>query len=267
MFPRGAERCVSWRRHGGETICNGASCMSGQLQRGVAAPIRTTGVRSIARALLLSLCVHAAIVGALWYLISTSLPPTPHDLRVEVELTPRAAPAEVAISTAPAPVEKAIADAVSGKTGKPRAESIVHTQVKIASPATRPDALNAMDINSQGAAAAPPSVQATESAPASRDAPTIDLRVLEWLARYRTYPLAARRAGLEGVVQLRVTLMPDGRFVDARVERSSGHALLDQAALDLLAHAAPLPADFSSERSAQIELRLPIVYRMRASST
>jgi protein TonB len=95
----------------------------------------------------------------------------------------------------------------------------------------------------------------------------IDLRVLDWLARYRTYPLPARRAHIEGVVQLRVVLLPDGRLVDARVEQSSGHRILDQAALDLLTHAAPLPDDLGSARTEQIELQLPIVYRMLPSST
>jgi protein TonB len=241
--------------------------MGGQLHWGIAAPIRTTAVRSLARALLLSLCVHAVLIAALWYLISTSLPP-PRPLRVEVELTPRAAAVAAAASTAPAPVEKALSDTAPGKIEKPRAEHALHTQQKIASAAPHADALNTIEGNSQNlAATAAASLPATEIAQEPRDAATIDLRVLEWLARYRTYPLAARRARLEGVVQLRVTLMPDGSFVDAHLERSSGHALLDQAALDLLAHVAPLPAEFASARSGRIELRLPIVYRMRASST
>jgi protein TonB len=95
----------------------------------------------------------------------------------------------------------------------------------------------------------------------------IDLRVVDWLARYRTYPLQARRARIEGVVRLRVTLMSDGRLVDARVEQSSGHLVLDRAALDLLARASPLPGEFASERFGQVELQLPIVYRMRAPSS
>jgi len=95
------------------------------------------------------------------------------------------------------------------------------------------------------------------------DAPAIDLRILDWLAQYRTYPLAARRARIEGVVQLRVTLLPDGTLTDARIEHSSGHAILDRAALELLSRAARLPDDFGSARSAEIELQLPIVYRMR----
>src|SRR5690348_18199314 len=68
---------------------NGARRMSGKWQDVVAAPSRTTGLRSLARAFLLSLCVHAGLVGALWYLISTSLP-APRGPFVEVELAPRA---------------------------------------------------------------------------------------------------------------------------------------------------------------------------------
>jgi protein TonB len=96
---------------------------------------------------------------------------------------------------------------------------------------------------------------------------SINLRVLDWLARYRTYPLEARRARIEGVVQLRVTLMSDGRLVDARVEQSSGHPLLDRAALDLLARASPLPDELANRSIGQVELQLPIVYRMRAPSS
>ena len=102
---------------------------------------------------------------------------------------------------------------------------------------------------------------------AQEGAQPIELRVLDWLARYRAYPLAARRARIEGTVQLHVTLLPDGRLIDVRVERSSGHPLLDQAALDLLSRAAPLPRDFGSARTEQIELQLPIAYRMRTSSS
>ena len=92
------------------------------------------------------------------------------------------------------------------------------------------------------------------------------MRVLDWLARFRTYPLAARRARIEGTVHLRALLMPDGSLIDARVEQSSGHPILDKAALDLLQRAARLPASFGSTAD-QVELRLPIVYRMAPSPT
>jgi len=233
--------------------------MSEQVHRFVGLPARTTGLRSLARAFCLSLGVHAVLIGALWCLIVTSLPP-PREPRVEVELAPRSAP-PIETAAVPPPVETTIASAAPAKSEKPRAERVVHAQARIA-PRVVSDASDEPVSDAPARVDAEPLTQPGERV-ASRDAVAIDLRVLEWLARYRTYPLAARRARIEGVVQLRVTLMPDGRLVDAHIEQSSGHPLLDRAALDLLARAARLPAEFASERIDRIELQLPFVYRMR----
>ena len=46
-----------------------------------------------------------------------------------------------------------------------------------------------------------------------------------------TYPEAARQAGLQGVVQLRVKVATDGSVASAAITRSSGHPLLDERAL------------------------------------
>jgi protein TonB len=73
--------------------------------------------------------------------------------------------------------------------------------------------------------------------------PRIDLRRLlaEWAAQVsqavarqagRHYPRAALRAHLEGTVLLSVRIGPSGSIDKAEVQRSSGHAQLDQAALD-----------------------------------
>ena len=45
------------------------------------------------------------------------------------------------------------------------------------------------------------------------------------------YPLAARRQGTEGRVVLRARVLEDGRCLEVRIVRSSGHALLDESAL------------------------------------
>ncbi|MBV8081981.1 MAG: TonB family protein [Candidatus Eremiobacteraeota bacterium] len=47
-----------------------------------------------------------------------------------------------------------------------------------------------------------------------------------------TYPEAAVEAGLQGTAVVMVTIDPTGRLVAARIYRSSGHKLLDDAALD-----------------------------------
>lgn len=53
------------------------------------------------------------------------------------------------------------------------------------------------------------------------------------------FPTAARRGGLSGSPLIEVALASDGRLAEARVRRSSGHAELDRAAIEVLQLAAP----------------------------
>lgn len=55
------------------------------------------------------------------------------------------------------------------------------------------------------------------------------------------YPDAARLRGLHGDLILTVVLASDGRVLDARVDRSSGHRVLDDAAKRIVHLAAPFP--------------------------
>lgn len=53
------------------------------------------------------------------------------------------------------------------------------------------------------------------------------------------YPELARRQGLSGDLVLSVELLRSGEVADIRIDRSSGHALLDQAAMEIVSLAAP----------------------------
>lgn len=82
----------------------------------------------------------------------------------------------------------------------------------------------------------------------------------ESLSRYRlalarvvrgwsAYPEVARRQGLSGVVEIAVITAPAEAMPQVVLERSSGHALLDQAALTLIeraVRAVPPPAELPS---------------------
>lgn len=77
------------------------------------------------------------------------------------------------------------------------------------------------------------------------------------LAAHVYYPPEAVARGLEGEVRLLLTLAPDGRLTDALIAASSGHALLDQAALDAVQTMGELPD------TGVRELILPVVFRLR----
>ena len=59
------------------------------------------------------------------------------------------------------------------------------------------------------------------------------------LQRFKRYPLAAK--GASGTVVLRFDLSRAGEVINSTVTKSSGNALLDEAALDLLRRASPFP--------------------------
>ena len=63
------------------------------------------------------------------------------------------------------------------------------------------------------------------------------------LSQHLFYPPQAVALGLEGEVVLLLTLADSGRVVSATVARSSGHALLDQAALDAAQRIGVLPGN------------------------
>lgn len=235
--------------------------MSEQLQSRIGASQPSSGVRSIAKALLISLGVHAVLLGVFWHFVSNRPEPAQRDVRVELS------PGVHAV--APIAAEHTLAAAAPERSERPLKASSAHpsrARAAVAPPPTRAtDRVEPEADRSNTSSATSAALDPLDGRQAQQGTLPIDLRVLDWLAQYRSYPLAARRARIEGVVQLRVTLLPDGRLVDVRIEHSSGHAVLDQAALDLLTHAAPLPGSYSSLRTAQIELQLPIVYRMRSS--
>jgi protein TonB len=222
----------------------------------------------IAKAFLLSLCVHAALAGVLMGWLVLDFPSSRQETRERellVELSPVAHSTTAATSAARVPPEPKLENV--RRTITERSDRRVRTRAPVDQPPARlPDRAESDTSPSSLAHEADATVEAGERQPREGALP-IELRVLDWLARYREYPPAARRARIEGVVELHVTLMPDGRLIDVRVEHSSGHPMLDQAALELLARAAPLPNNFGDARTEQIELQLPIAYRMRTSSS
>ncbi|MEQ1654680.1 MAG: TonB family protein [Nitrospira sp.] len=75
------------------------------------------------------------------------------------------------------------------------------------------------------------------------------------------YPSSARLNGSEGKVVLRVVLRADGHLVDVVVHRSSGHDVLDRAAMETVRLACPIHMK-QALSAAAVAVYVPIVYSL-----
>ncbi len=114
----------------------------------------------------------------------------------------------------------------------------------------------------------PPEARPTEArpAPAARRQPPA-ARARDWQQEVRRqftrqqqrgefYPVEAIARGLQGEVLVLLMLDPDGSVAAARVEQSSGHRLLDAAALDAVRALRSLPADAPRQTLLPVRFRL-----------
>ena len=83
------------------------------------------------------------------------------------------------------------------------------------------------------------------------------------LARYYEYPRRARRLGQQGTPVIIFEFRRDGSLVDHRLRDSSGHSLLDDAALKMLSEAAPLPGVPEDMQGNTFTYALPVRFSLR----
>lgn len=162
-------------------------------------------VLSLAVVALLHVLLAAGLVNVLAY---RSVPHLADPLRVRVFDRPKAPEDEVKppppkIDTAPPPFVPLPEVAVSVTTPPTTAIAAVTTAKPVAPPPPPPAAV-------------------------ARVAPVLDTE----RSSDPVYPPISRRMSEEGLVTLLVLIGPDGSVIDAKVEKSSGYARLDQAALD-----------------------------------
>jgi protein TonB len=186
--------------------------------------------------LLAALLVHGALYAAgVAFLPGPSRreePPAKVDVEIEV------------IAATPAPVAAAARAATEApaprpaRQPRPRAITATFRGVQTIDRAP-PEAPRALDAPARAAPTpGPPTPSRVEAAPSSRPAArATDGAVLSAKPRYRVnpapeYPLASRRRREEGVVMVKVTVDANGAPAAISLAASSGHPLLDAAALD-----------------------------------
>jgi protein TonB len=81
------------------------------------------------------------------------------------------------------------------------------------------------------------------------------------LAEIKRYPSAARLNGWEGKVVLRAVIRADGQLLEVRIHKSSGHEVLDNAAMEAIRLVCPL--HMTNEMAvAEVAVYVPMVYSL-----
>jgi periplasmic protein TonB len=83
------------------------------------------------------------------------------------------------------------------------------------------------------------------------------------IAQAKTYPPLARERKQQGKAFLSFKLDKDGKILELSVENSSGHKILDQAAIKAIKEAAPFPTIPASLNKKYASLKIPISFILR----
>jgi protein TonB len=83
------------------------------------------------------------------------------------------------------------------------------------------------------------------------------------LNKHKKYPHEARKNGEEGIVAVSFKLDRSGKVIDTHLDKSSGSALLDKEAIEVLTRASPFPQPPSDVADVTISLSLPIQFRIK----
>jgi protein TonB len=87
--------------------------------------------------------------------------------------------------------------------------------------------------------------------------------VMRRIRRAQRYPAEARASGAEGRAVVAFTIGANGGLGSARLAGSSGHAVLDRAALDILARAAPFPPIPPELGRRSLSFQVPLEFRIQ----
>lgn len=120
----------------------------------------------------------------------------------------------------------------------PRTPAEVPRQLLAGAPTPLPGSADDLELRLRG-----PALRELMVTPSTRES-GVALYLDAWRRRVEqvgtlNFPTAARRSRLSGSPLVEVALAADGRLAEARIRRSSGHAELDQAAIEILRLAAP----------------------------
>lgn len=203
---------------------------------------------------------------------STDLTPEQPEtaLTSEEPMAQRSATGESHTGSAVAPIESepttVTARSDSIEAGSPQHESTTDpiASVPVKQEAAVPQELPAQDFSHEGGEDAD-LIQVAKVPEPNLDTQMDNrwLAELLWhrVAEVKRYPNSARMIGQEGKVIVKVVIRSDGELAEVSIKRSSGHELLDAAAIEAVKRACPLHMQHPLGRP-HISVSLPLVYSL-----
>jgi protein TonB len=104
--------------------------------------------------------------------------------------------------------------------------------------------------------------QSTQPGPTNADYGWLAKALWHRVAELKRYPTQARLRHLEGKVVLRAVIREDGHLHDVSILKSSGHAVLDEDAMEIIRRACPLDMHQPLGRP-EVVVQVPINYQLR----
>jgi protein TonB len=87
-------------------------------------------------------------------------------------------------------------------------------------------------------------------------------KVRRLLEKHKDYPWMARRRNIQGVVVVRFTIAAGGQIDAARISRSSGHTILDEAAQATIRRVGQFPPLPTALNRQKLTIEVPLAFRL-----
>jgi len=224
-------------------------------------------------ALSAAIAVHA-LAFAVWYWV----PDAPTDAGaggISIALAPAVSvrddqvQTEVLETQEPPPiVEQQVVTPLPEPDPQPVPEPIIDTRAKPAERAPESREAQSTASSAPAAVSATSNQVSTGSAAAEVGVGDADAKadyvalIADRLARFKRYPRAARRRGLQGVAKLAFTVRRDGSLVTYEIVQSAGYQVLDREVQNTLERALPMPP-FPPDLSLQtLDVIVPIRFEL-----